>query len=257
QEVYAVRNFYGLYRVLDVPGTQVREFLSGTTLHGEQDFAKGREDEPMRYYSRIAPSGQLFSIYNPPLVGLIGLGAGSLTPYARKDALWVYFELDPDVADIAQNYFSFLSRAKGDVRLVVGDARKSLEKVPTGFFDLLVVDAFSGGSIPMHLLTMEALSLYRDRLAENGVVLLHLSNNFFSLRGPVENAAAGAGFMTAYDRSKFDEEYPSQWLVATRNKKLLNALYDIGWQKPLAKTAAPPWTDSRKNLLSAISRTLY
>lgn len=251
-ELYSVRNFYGLYRVLDVPGTRVREFLSGVTLHGEQDFAPGKENEPMRYYSRTAPSGELFGMFAPDRVGLVGLGVGSLTPYAEKGTLWVYFELDPDVVEIAQKYFSFLSQAKGEVLVVPGDARKSLEKVPDGFFDLIVVDAFSGGGIPAHLLTMEAMSLYRDKTANGGVVALHISNAFFSLRKAAENAAAGAGFVTAYRRTRYDETFPSQWLVATRNRKLLERLYAAGWSRPLAKQAAVPWTDGKKNLISAI-----
>jgi len=255
-EVYAVRNFYGLYRVLNVPGTKQLEFISGTTLHGEQDFAPGREDEPLRYYSRTAPSGQLFKAYNPERVGLVGLGVGSLTPYARKNAAWVYFELDPDVVYIAQTYFSYLARSQANLSIVVGDARKSLEKVPDGFFNLLVIDAFSGGNIPMHMLTMEAMALYRSKIKSDGVVLLHLSSGFFSLRQPVEKSAAGAGFITAYNRSQFNDEFPSQWLAATRNTDLLNTLYRLNWDKPLSKEISAPWTDGRKNILSAISRAM-
>jgi len=83
-------------------------------------------------------------------------------------------------------------------------------------------------------------------------VALPISTAFFRLREAAENAAAGAGFVTAYRRTRYDEAFPSQWLVATRNRKLLERLYAAGWSKPLAKKAAIPWTDGKKNILSAI-----
>ena len=250
-EVHAVRNFYGLYRVIDVPDTKTRQLISGITLQGEQNFEAGQEDEPQTYYAHTGPAGKLFSIYNPPTVGLIGLGVGNLMPYARKNALWVYFELDPDVSDIAQNYFSHLSRHSEEARLVIGDGRKSLERVPDGFFGLLVIDAFSGGNIPMHLLTMEALSLYKSKISPDGAVLLHLSGNFFRLRQPAEQAAHGAGLLTAYSNMPSGDT-PSQWLIATRNTGLLNSLYSAGWEKPLPHKTATPWMDGRKNILPVI-----
>jgi SAM-dependent methyltransferase len=204
-----VRNFYGVLRVADLiaPGIVMmkgqygpladedlhyRELLNGTIDHGIQFLAPPRRHEPTSYYgpaSGIGVALKALAKEGPLRVGIIGLGAGTIAAYGRGGDSYVFYEINPLVLQIANSEFSFLRDSAARLKVVVGDARLSLEREQPEKFDVLAVDAFSGDSIPVHLLTREAFALYFRHLKPNGIVAVHISNKYVNLE-PVVYAAA-------------------------------------------------------------------
>ena len=139
--------------------------------------------EPLAYYHRASPVGGVLASELPrSRVGLVGLGIGTLTTYGDAGDRWDSFELDPEVETIARRHFWFLTSARADVKVHVGDARLTLERLPDRAFELLILDAFSSDYVPTHLLTREAFGLYLAKLEPNGMLLCHISNRIFDLR---------------------------------------------------------------------------
>src|SRR5262249_55816141 len=148
------------------PARRLRLLVHGRIVHGAQSLEPSTRGEPLTYYHRSGPIGQAFATFTggfaKPRVGIVRLGAGSLAAYAEPGQRWSFYEIDPAIAALARDprYFTYLRDARTDVRIVLGDARLSLAKEPAGALDLLVVDAFGSDTIPIHLLTREALALY-------------------------------------------------------------------------------------------------
>ena len=165
--LHSERTFFGVLRVEEKGQRHV--LVSGTTVHGAQSFAPGRQREPASYYVREGPLGQLFDALDGRArsVAVIGLGAGGASVYGRAGERWTFYEIDEAVARIAVNprYFTFLRDAKADIRVVIGDGRLKLAEAPDGSYDLFVLDAFSSDSVPVHLLTREAVELYLRKLS--------------------------------------------------------------------------------------------
>ncbi|HEY6826946.1 MAG TPA: fused MFS/spermidine synthase [Gemmatimonadaceae bacterium] len=262
-ERLAARSFYGVYRVVDDSAARIRDFYSGTTIHGAELFGdSGRS--PASYYHRDGPLGGLFAARAwrpaPWRVGVVGLGVGSTAAYARPNETWTFYEIDPLVAKIAADdrLFHFLHAAVVTPRIVLGDARLSLAAAPKRSLDVLLVDAFSSDAIPTHLLTREALSLYRQRLAEDGIIAWHISNRYLDLRPVLQGLAADAG-MTALIMSdqRIPKEsggrFPSVWVAMSAGPQTVASLRsDARWQ-PL-RSPRPPivWTDERSDVLSVL-----
>lgn len=228
------RSWFGVHllcRAEGVHGAVVTALLHGSTVHGlERSDAPG---EPLAYYHRQGPLGELLGSLPPGdprlvRVGAIGLGAGSIAAYAPDGARWTFFELDPAVARLAEGSFSFLSRARARgaaAEVVLGDGRLSLEReTRPGELGLLVLDAFSSDSVPVHLLTREALELYLSRLAPDGLLLCHVSSRFLDLVPVLSAHAAGLGLT---GRHWLDADHapgealhsglePSHWVVLAR-----------------------------------------
>lgn len=191
------RNFYGTLAVRDhTENAQPRRSLiHGTIRHGYQFLDPARRDVPASYYGEDSGIGRVLrkrQAQGPMRVGLIGLGAGILTAYARRDDEFVIYEINQAVVDIAQREFTFLSdarRRQAKLDLVMGDARLSLERQPPQHFDVLILDAFSSDAIPMHLLTREAFVQYRRHLSANGVLAVHISNRYLDLEPVCARAA--------------------------------------------------------------------
>src|SRR5207244_3866864 len=179
--LHTERTFYGVLRVVQGPRHQ-HVFVHGTTIHGIENFAPGRLDVPLSYYSRQGPIGQVFEELGPRLhdVGAVGLGSGALAAYGRPGDRVTFYELDPAVARIASNprWFTYLRDSRADVRIVVGDGRLELAAAPDHGYDLLVLDAFSSDSVPVHLLTREAVELYLSKLRPDGLVAFHVTNRY-------------------------------------------------------------------------------
>jgi SAM-dependent methyltransferase len=204
-----VRNFYGVLRVEDriAPGIvtmkgkygpsadedlHYRELLNGTIDHGMQFLSPARRREPTSYYSPDSGIGialQAAAWQGPLRVGVIGLGAGTIAAYGRSRDSYVFYEINPLVLQIANREFSFLRDSAGKINVQLGDARLSLEQEKPQNFDVLAVDAFSGDSIPVHLLTREAFTLYFRHLKPDGVLAVHISNKYLDLQPVVEAAA--------------------------------------------------------------------
>ncbi len=187
-----VRNFYGTLQVFNNVEDSFRTMYHGQIIHGRQNTAPDKLDLPTTYYSLEGGAGKALQIkaeQGPLRVGVIGLGVGTLVSYGRQGDYFRFYEIDPLVVDIAHQNFSFLSRTAAQTDIVLGDARLQLEREPDQRFYVLVVDAFSGDSVPIHLLTVEAFAQYFRHLKPDGTLAVHITNRFLDLRPVVKTAA--------------------------------------------------------------------
>lgn len=248
------RSFFGVHRVVRA-GTYHR-LIHGNIIHGSQDMR--RPDEPLTYYHRTGPIGQVFEAYGDRLkrVGLVGLGSGSLATYARLGMDMVFFEIDAEVVEVAKTprLFSYVSNAQGPVEMRVADGRLGIAK-DTGKFDLIVLDAFSSDSIPMHLLTLEAIDTYLGHLSEGGVIAFHTSNRYLSLKGILAGAADQKGLKVRYQFNG-DDDLPgktaSEWILLAKDDAAFAPLERSSeWDRSIDYKARP-WTDDYSNIFQAI-----
>lgn len=261
QDLYRVRTFFGVHRVALVEGRHV--LMHGTTVHGSQWRDAERKRTPLAYYHPSGPIGQVF-LSRPTTawrqVGLVGLGTGALAAYAGPETRLTIFEIDPAVVAIAVDprLFTFLSDSPSAKRVVVGDGRVGLRSASGAErFDVLVVDAFSSDAIPMHLLTREAVREYVERLAEDGILALHLSNRHLNLL-PVAAAIARAEGLAG--RVGDDTEAPpaglvregkepSMWVLLARRPETLRAFeHPPMWQGLPRGEDEYLWTDAFSNI---------
>lgn len=266
------RTFFGVHLVA-LDGTGWKNLYHGTTLHGLQYSSQDPavRNTPGTYYHRSGPLGSIFKSLGGANengtrglanVGVIGLGAGTTAAYAEPGRSMTFYEIDPAIVAIARNpnFFTFMSDARGSLRVVLGDGRLSLARNTEARYDLLVLDAFSSDSIPVHLMTLEAMKLYLDRLAPGGLVAYHVSNRHFDLAPVIAAQAQALGAETArfYDRQLTDEQrregkYSSWWVVvARRGEDLLPLRRDTRWEPldPVDPRRDVLWTDARSNILS-------
>ncbi len=164
--LHVERSFFGVLRLLDVPLWNAHELLHGSTCHGSQSLGQHERHDPWAYYNREGPLGRIFRALQPrrPLsdIGVLGLGAGAIAAYGQPGERITFYEIDPAVERIARNpqYFTYLADSPAKVQVVLGDARLSLVRGPPRKFDLLVVDVFSSDSVPIHLITRQAMKIY-------------------------------------------------------------------------------------------------
>ena len=256
--LFKERNYYGIYTVYETGG--FRKMKHGPTLHGAQFLDEKLQREPLAYYHRQSPSGEVLGHHLAPVsrVALVGLGVGSLAAYAQPGDQYDIFELDPLVGSIAQKYFSYLPDIKGKLRIVYGDARVSLRKEPENLYDAVFVDVFSGGSIPVHLMTVEAIREYLRVLKPDGILCFHITNAFLDLGPVLSSNAQQLGLLSAIKFSGISkpppEEEATTWVLVGRDSdRFRSLLRDLEW-----KTSAPntvlPWTDDYSSLWSTIRR---
>jgi hypothetical protein len=255
------RNFFGVVRVRC--NRDYTELLHGTTSHGIQSRDPTLRDVPMTYYHRSGPLGQVIRAMDaqrpPRQLGVIGLGTGTIAAYGRPGERITFYEIDPIVERLARDdrWFTYLRDSRAKVDVVLGDARLSLERAPRGGYDLLVVDAFSSDAIPLHLLTREALRLYFDKLADDGVLAVHITNRYLNL-APIVARLAEDARLVCRDRSddtRNAQVYASHWVMLSRHGGSLARLTaDPGWQTTSAPPGTPLWTDDFSNILSAVGR---
>ncbi|OYY89411.1 MAG: hypothetical protein B7Y45_12400 [Sphingomonas sp. 28-66-16] len=256
------RSYFGVYTVRGNP--RVQQLSHGTTVHGTQLIGTvKREQTPTAYYVPRSGVGQamqaLDGLYGPGArVGVVGLGAGTLACYARPGQQWRFYEIDPAIVRIARDtgQFSFLSRCLPRPEIVIGDARLALATAKPAGLDLLVLDAFSSDSVPMHLMTREAFALYQHVISGRGLVLVHISNRFLDLE-PVIAAAAIAGRWHARELvyrpgpDAPEGETVSAWVALSHDRGSIAALVarDAGW-RPLAPAhMVTAWSDDYATIL--------
>jgi hypothetical protein len=256
--ILQVRNFYGALQVIDrpaengVPATRV--LMHGTIEHGEQIVDPARAMVPTTYYSRRSGVGLALAALQrrgPVRVGVIGLGAGTLAAYGRAGDSFRFYELDPQVADIARRDFSFLRKTPARTEIVLGDGRLRLAAEPTQIFDLLVVDAFSGDAIPIHLLTAEAFALYARHLAKDGAIAVHVSNQYLDLVPVVAAAAGGLGRAARYVGNEGDPALavnPSDWVLVADNGFFADPVFAGAARRVTQSGGSAAWTDDYSNL---------
>jgi SAM-dependent methyltransferase len=256
------RTFFGHYRVyVNGIGGGYNVLGHGSTLHGAQSLRPDRTAEPLTYYVRNGPLGDIFAT-NPVgmrgvRVAVVGLGTGTTAAYAQKGEEWTFYEIDPGIVEIARNrdYFTYLHNAEAPIRVVLGDARLSLAKAPKGAYDLILLDAFSSDAVPVHLLTREALGTYLERLAPGGRIAYHVSNRYLDLESVVGELARERGLAARVGSgppSKPERyEQSSNWVVVARRQRDLFGLDNPPrWRAPKLRPGARAWTDDYSSVLS-------
>ena len=255
-----VRNFYGVVRTRDYTSpVPFRAMYHGGINHGGQLLDAALRGRPTSYFAPSSGYGRVFASLpkSARRVGVIGLGAGALAAYARAGDLFRFYEIDPQVAAVAVSEFTYLRDSPAQTDIVLGDGRLSLEREPVQNYDLLAIDAFSGDSIPMHLITREAMAAYVRHLKPDGVIVFQATNRFVDIAPVVERLAAEFGLTAVLvsDAAENDDgaDYwisATDQIIVTRNTRLLAAEPIQSVAQPL--TPRPDfriWTDDFYNLL--------
>lgn len=228
-------------------------------MHGTQFQDDSRRGLATTYYS---PSGPLEAVFadadrgNFNRVAAVGLGVGTIAAYGRDGQTMTFFEIDPEIVRIARDpaLFSYLADSEATIRTVVGDGRLKVAGYPAGSFDLVILDAFSSDSIPVHLLTIEAMRMYADRLGPRGVLLLHISNRVFNLEPVLASVGADLGWSAAIGESTAHDEgaVPSAWVVISPSEDTIETLQgQPGWGE-LQVGQRVRWTDDYSSILSVL-----
>ncbi len=257
------RDFYGVVRIRDreYEGTSYRAMLHGSIIHGGQLLGEQYRNTASDYFSATSGYGRMFAAMNevapgPRRLGIIGLGAGVVAAYGRKGDDIVFYEISPKVIEIEKREFTFLRDTPAKTSVIIGDGRLSLEREAPRGYHVLGIDAFSGDSIPMHLITREAMALYVKHLAPGGVIMFQATNRYIDLMPVIKRLASEVGFEAvlvsdnpqntggaSYWNSSTDQ------VIVTRNKALLahprlaEVIEQISDRKDL-----PTFTDSHHNL---------
>jgi SAM-dependent methyltransferase len=223
-------------------------------------MAPEQRRRPTSYYTEASGVGRLLrALADRPIeVGAVGLGAGTIAAYGQAGDRYRFYEIDEAIVDAAQRHFSFIADSLAAVEVAVGDGRLLLQQEGERRFDVLVVDAFSGDAIPVHLLTREAVALYRKRLKPGGVIALHVSNSHLNLKPVVGRIAEELGLQLAFLPDAGIEgdmgTSVSDWILLAEDRQVLDLPLIQEATAPLAKRAgARTWTDDYSNILSVMS----
>ena len=261
-----MRNFYSAIRTRDATDpTPFRSLVHGGIMHGGQLLGGDKEKRllPSSYFGPTSGFGRLFRALpeGPRRVGIIGLGAGSITAHARTGDVFRFYEINPQVVDLAYREFTFLTETPAKTEVILGDGRLSLEREAPQQYDVIAVDAFSGDAIPMHLVTREALAVYVRHLKPDGVIAFQATNRFVDIAPVVERLAAEFG-MTAVLITDYPPSSSSGddfWLsstdqiLVTRNAAVLQHERIRSVAEPIKpRPGFPVWTDDFNNLLTVL-----
>jgi hypothetical protein len=262
------RSYFGVYTITTRQDPPARLLSHGTTLHGVQSLVPGAQTDPVSYYARRSGIGHAMASANVfhgenPKIAVVGLGTGTLSCYAMPGQDWRFYEIDPEVVRIARDSgrFSFLRSCAPQARIILGDARLSIGREAPGSLDILAVDAFSSDAVPMHLLTREALKVYRRALAPEGLLLVHISNRYLDLEPVLAVAAQKDGWHAAVfgytptEAEKLRNMTTSIWVAMTPDPDTLLALRlssgedAHGWRPLVGKRGFEGWTDDHATIL--------
>jgi hypothetical protein len=272
--VETVRSFFGVHKIVVTPHGQYHVLMHGTTIHGAEKFQNddgspvtGRP-EPITYYHKDGGIGQAITSVRerkgaPLRVAVIGLGSGTLTCAAQPGEDWKFFEIDQSMVDTAKDpkYFTYIQSCAPDLKPVIGDARLTFAKEPNGVYDLIIVDAYSSDAIPIHLATEEAMEIYKDKLAPQGAVVMHVSNRHLELSSVVVGIAEANDLKSwVYSEdSNRDNEYifSTSVVVSAREEADVGKLASSeNWALTEAEDNQRVWTDDYSNVLGAVWRRL-
>lgn len=248
-DVLHLRNFYGASRVTDDGSGDLayRSLYNGRTLHGVEFLAPKKSLLPTAYYWPESGAGQVLSVAGTTArrIGVVGLGVGTLAAYGRPGDSFRFYEINPAVIQIASRDFHFLDGSPANTKVILGDGRLALEKEPTGSFDVMVLDAFSDDSIPVHLMTKEAFALYFRLLRGGGVLAIHLTNRYVDLDPVVDALAAAFQKRVTHIHSQGNPE-----------QHILDADWALISGHDDSPQAIPPtrrlWTDDYSNLFQVL-----
>lgn len=257
------RNFYGAVRVQEAgiagDADYKRWLVHGAILHGDQYQSDFRRYAATTYYTPTSGVGLVLlqkrrESVEPRRVGIIGLGAGTLATYGFKDDVYRFYEIDPQVIEIARRHFTYLQDSYATIEIALGDARLNLEREPPQRFDVLAVDAFTSDAIPVHLITLEALAVYEKHMKADGVIAFHVSNRFLQLQPVLKQLADAQDLSIAWIKEKdADTATVSDWVLLSKDAsvlqtpELLAVTLDI---QPKANLRL--WTDDFNNLAQVL-----
>jgi len=257
------RNFFGVITIFERPiqidnkTYTARYMYHGTTTHGTQIMEKPYNTTPTTYFTEIGPLGNTFQLYQPKKVAVIGLGVGTMNCYSTPESEMTFIEIDQGVVDMARSHFTFLSDCSGKTppRIIIGDGRIEMQKLDETF-DMIIIDAFSSDTIPIHLLTTDALKAYLDKLSDNGILVMNISNRYFNLAPILARNAAEIGIHFRTRLHHFDDVegnaeisrlYPfassSFWVAMAKDRETLIPLRELEWVELGADKALRPWSD--------------
>jgi hypothetical protein len=272
--VETVRSFFGVHKIVVTPHGQYHVLMHGTTIHGAQKFQNedgtpvtGRP-EPITYYHKDGGIGQAIAAVRerkggPLRVAVIGLGSGTLTCASEPGETWKFFEIDQSMVDTARDpkYFTYIQNCEPDLKPVIGDARLTFAREPDGIYDLIIVDAYSSDAIPIHLATEEAMEIYKDKLAPQGAVVMHVSNRHLELSSVVVGIA-DANDLKSWVYSE-DSGRDNEYIFSTSVVVCAREEADVGklassdqWALTEADENQRVWTDDYSNVLGAVWRRL-
>ena len=258
------RNFYGAIRTSDSSAPQpFRSLMHGEILHGGQFLDPELQFAANTYFAPASGFGRLFARLpdRPRKVGVLGLGAGSILAYARRGDEFRFYEINPQVVELARSEFTFLTQGPAKTEVVLGDGRLSLEREPSQQFDVLALDAFSGDAIPLHLLTREAMAIYLRHLKPGGVIIFQATNRYVGIAPVTARLAAEHGLTAVMisDEVASDSDgtetwfYDTEQILVTANATLLNALQIRANGKVIKpQPEFPIWTDDYNNLFRVL-----
>jgi hypothetical protein len=198
------------------------------------------------------------------LIGLLGLGVGTVTAYGKPGDYFRVYEINPLVKEIAEKPFTYIARSAARVEIVMGDGRLSMENEPPQEFDILIMDAFSSDAVPVHLLTREAFEIYQRHLKPDGAILVNISNRYLDLRPVVENAARLFNFqchtINSEDGAADENEegawwlYANTWMILSRNEEFMNRSALLRAATPAASEIqdVPLWTDDYSSMFKIL-----
>jgi hypothetical protein len=272
--VETVRSFFGVHKIVVTPQGQYHVLMHGTTIHGAQKFKNddgtpitGRP-EPISYYHKDGGIGLAITAIRerkggPLRVAVIGLGSGTLACASQPGENWKFFEIDQSMVDTASDpkYFTYIKNCEPDLKPVIGDARLTFAREPDGIYDMIIVDAYSSDAIPIHLATEEAMKIYKDKLAPQGVVLMHVSNRHLELESVVVGIADANDLKSwVYNEdSNRDNEYifATDVVVSAREEADVGKLASSDkWEQTDPTWGERVWTDDYSNILGAVYRRL-
>lgn len=273
--LWADRGFFGVLKVTREREGRFQLLVSGRSMQGKQALDPDGARTPLAYYYPTGPAGDVLGplvdpkkppqpALPPRRIGVIGLGIGSLAAYARAGDSWTFFEINPSVVDVARHHFTYLKIAEeaehAKVDVEIGDARLRLREGSEARFDVLVLDAFSSDAVPIHLVTREALAVYRRALKKGGLLLAHISNNHVHLP-PVFSALArdvGMVAIARFDRATRDEQArgkdSSDWVLLTDSRAEIDTIVRTSnqWHPLTPPRTQSVWTDDYANVLRAL-----
>lgn len=251
------RNFYGVVSVheydTDKPEIRNRILYHGAVAHGRQLMAADKRREPISYYYPRSGIGKAIAYLQQREnlhVGTVGLGVGTTAAFARQGDYYRFYEINPEVVRQANEYFTFLKDCPGKTEVILGDARLALEREPSQNFDLLICDAFSGDSIPMHLATHEAFEIYQKHLKPDGILAINITNSYIDIFPMMRAMADRIGmkwtrlYVPRIDRLR----YRTDWLLMTNDQKFLDATPIQVPADRWNENRVPIWTDHFCNL---------
>jgi SAM-dependent methyltransferase len=271
-ELVRVRSFFGVHKIVD-RGDGYRVLQHGTTIHGAQRFediaaGPGVRPVPLAYFHPESAPVQTIAAARaraegPLRIAVVGLGTGTLACYAEPGEEWTYYEIDPVVVAIARDptYFTYLSACGPDIPIVLGDARLTLADAPDGHYDLILLDAFASDTMPVHLMTREAIALYLRKLKPHGIIAMHVSSRYMELVSVVAGIAGANGLVArinAPEPADFDAYLYSTVVVAAarRDEDLGTLATEHNWALVEPDPRQWVWTDDYSNVIGAMIRHL-